>query len=277
MTTVIASIDQQQARALTDRIKVAVEATWVLIQEAYTSRAWAVLGYDSWDAYCAQEFGSARLRLPREERQEVVASLRDSGLSTRAIGAATGVSHTQIRKDLQAAGGNPLPNSAGGALAEFPPERVTGVDGKSYEGARRLPDMADEFDGGDWIEPAEDVADDENLRNSATPASESPAEPAKPKRRPITEAYFETLRDYTRASERLQRLTQDDRFNRNRDQTHHYMPELLTALGQTAELLQAMNLPETTASEEARRWWATSLNNLSDTLAGVANQLTKEQ
>jgi len=38
------------------------------------------------------------LRLPREERSEVVASLRESGLSLRAIAAATGDSEPTVRR-----------------------------------------------------------------------------------------------------------------------------------------------------------------------------------
>jgi len=53
-----------------------------LVKQAYTERAWDALGYASWDEYCTREFGTSRLRLPREERAEVVASLRESGLST---------------------------------------------------------------------------------------------------------------------------------------------------------------------------------------------------
>ena len=48
MTVAIAAVTAEQARSLTDRIKVAVEGTWHLITEAYTSRAWAALGYSSW-------------------------------------------------------------------------------------------------------------------------------------------------------------------------------------------------------------------------------------
>lgn len=89
-----------QARELTDRIKVAVDGTWLLIQQAYASRAWAALGYRSWDDYCTREFGTSRLRLPREERQEVVASLREIGMSVRAIASATGQGRETIRKEL---------------------------------------------------------------------------------------------------------------------------------------------------------------------------------
>lgn len=40
------------------------------------------------------------MRLPREERAEVVASLRESGLSLRAIAAATGLNHQTVSNDL---------------------------------------------------------------------------------------------------------------------------------------------------------------------------------
>jgi hypothetical protein len=73
----------EQARFITDHIKTGVERVWELITEAYTGRAWVVLGCESWDEYCTREFGTSRLRLPREERAEVVASLRESGLSNR--------------------------------------------------------------------------------------------------------------------------------------------------------------------------------------------------
>jgi hypothetical protein len=113
----------EDARQLTARIKVAVEGTWLLVQEAYTSRTWAVLGYDSWDAYCNTEFGDARLRLPREERRDVVVSLRESGLTLRAIEAVTGVSRKTIIKDSRS------------CLVETPPlatRTVLGVNGRVY-------------------------------------------------------------------------------------------------------------------------------------------------
>lgn len=133
-----------QARALTDRIKVAVDGTWLLIQEAYVSRAWSVLGYASWDDYCTREFGASRLRLPREERQEVVSSLREIGMSTRAIAAATGVSDGTVRNALKAGAQNyaPAPRpEARHDLDDGPddepgpapaPRPVIGTDGKTY-------------------------------------------------------------------------------------------------------------------------------------------------
>jgi hypothetical protein len=40
------------------------------------------------------------LRLPREERAEVVASLRESGLSIRAIASAAGISDQTVQRDV---------------------------------------------------------------------------------------------------------------------------------------------------------------------------------
>lgn len=40
-------LDVDQARALTDQIKVGVEATWELISRAYTERAWVLAGRDA--------------------------------------------------------------------------------------------------------------------------------------------------------------------------------------------------------------------------------------
>lgn len=113
-----------QARELTDRIKLAVEATWELIKEAYQSRAWKSLGYSSWDDYCTREFGTSRIKLPREERQEVVSSMREIGMSTRAIASATGSDRKTIMKDVRDV-----------QVVHFgPPEPapVVGTDGKTY-------------------------------------------------------------------------------------------------------------------------------------------------
>src|SRR5690606_33839902 len=114
------------ARRLTERIKESVASTWELIEEAYLTRAWAALGYESWDAYCSAEFGTSRIPLPREERREVVTSLREAGLSTRAIAAATGVPRETVRRDLSV--GDPVPKENGSPAVPM----VTGIDGKAY-------------------------------------------------------------------------------------------------------------------------------------------------
>lgn len=164
----VSSVD---ARELTDRIRVGVEAVWELVKQAYVSRAWSVLGYDSWDDYCTREFGNSRLRLPREERSEVVASMREIGMSTRAIAAATGVSDITVRRELAGA-------------TNVAPEPVTGVDGKTYQ---------------------------------PKPPAQEP-EPRAPRRRPITDAFFDAAYTLTKDTARIARLAADDRFGKNSDQ-----------------------------------------------------------
>lgn len=134
---VVDLLDRSEARDLTDRIKVELSATWDLITEAYQRRAWAALGFDTWDAYCKGEFGASRIKLPSEERREVVSSLRDAGLSTRAIAAATGASRNTVRSDLKQVGQSDPPERTeveprfkGGTPKPAP--KVTGTDGKTY-------------------------------------------------------------------------------------------------------------------------------------------------
>lgn len=128
----IAQCTPDEARALTDKIKVAVEATWQLVATAYERRAWAALGFASWDDYCTREFGTSRLRLPREERQEVVASLRESGLSLRAIAAVTGEHFSTVSREL-AGVANATPGGAKPVETRFKESmKVTGTDGKTY-------------------------------------------------------------------------------------------------------------------------------------------------
>lgn len=118
---------------------------------------------------------------------------------------------------------------------------------------------------------ADEVVDAELVDEPSRPG------PPRVKRRPLPEAFNDAGRDLTRAAERLARLTEDDRFAKNRENTHHQVPELLGALEHTTRLVQAMGLPAAEASEEARRWWATSLHKISDALADVANSIEQEK
>ena len=117
---IIATLTPEQARDVTDRIRTALGVTWELVIEAWTGRAWAALGYGTWDSYIAAEFGSARLRLPAEDRREVIVSLRDAGMSQRAIAAATGVGKGTIHRDLDSGAPNGAPD---GTAAEDPEDR----------------------------------------------------------------------------------------------------------------------------------------------------------
>jgi len=249
MNEIVQASTAEEARARAERIRsgMRVLAEWQQdVIAAYAAQDWAALGYDTWDGYLDGEFGEHRVKLPREQRREIVAGMSAAGMSSRAIGAAVGVDHKTVVNDRAATG-------------EFSPvpETVLSLDGRERPAFRSAP-----------AEP--EVVDAELVDEPARP------EPPKQKRRPLPEAFTDAGRDLTRAAERLSRLTEDDRFAKNRETTHHQVPELLGALEHTARLVTAMNLPAAGASEEARRWWATSLHKISDALTDVANSLEKE-
>lgn len=123
----------EYARNLTDRIKVGLDFTWVMVKEAYQVRAHAALGYASWDDYCTREFGTSHIRIPREDRPEAVNSLRDAGLSIRAIASAAGVSTQTVQSDLRAGVSNHHTSTGTPESGEAPePKPITGTDGKTY-------------------------------------------------------------------------------------------------------------------------------------------------
>jgi hypothetical protein len=163
-----ADMTAAKARELTDRIKAGIEEIWKLIERAYVERAWKSLGYSNWDDYCQQEFAKARLRLPREERSEVVCSMRDVGMSIRAITSATGLGTGTVHRELSGEpNGSPAESGDGAHDDKVPgvpngtpePESatITGLDGKSYPATRPKPDpVADQPETGGQTDHLED-------------------------------------------------------------------------------------------------------------------------
>jgi hypothetical protein len=210
---IIASKREAEDRA--ERIRTALSVSWDLIKDAWKAFDWQALGYASWDAYCDGEFGTSRIRLPREERREVVSSMREIGMSTRAIASATGMSPRTAAREVAAG----VPNGTADT------EPVTGTDGKTYTQPER---------------PRATAMSQGDLDALNTPPATSPAEPAdtpmpewenvaqlppqavqqmqqqKPKRRPLTDEALRAVLDLNRAVDRLRRITEDDRFSENR-------------------------------------------------------------
>ncbi|MCK8674138.1 hypothetical protein M1M07_23880 [Rhodococcus sp. HM1] len=199
--TNLVEMSATDARRITDQIKAGVEAVWHLIEQAYTTRAWSALGYSSWDDYCTREFGTSRLRLPREERSEVVASLRESGLSIRAIASATGLGDGTVRRSLE-----------GAPFGAPEPKLITGTDGKTYTPKPRPVDPEPMIDDEPEPEPLPPGFNPGDLDALNTPA------PATPKRKPLTDSFFEAAYDLQKIAERIERLASDDRFEKNSGQ-----------------------------------------------------------
>ncbi|WP_142358626.1 hypothetical protein [Mycobacterium heckeshornense] len=204
------------ARALTDRIKAGVEAVWELIKQAYVQRAWDALGYPSWDDYCTREFGTSRLRLPREERAEVVASLRESGLSIRAIEAVTGISRKTVIKDIN-----------NQVVETPPPDDPVDEDALAEELiAAEPPGAPTESTPGqtDRVAEALDRARQnttigvDGKRYPAKPRPRPEPEQASPRRRPLVDTARELGLDLAKLVRRLEKFGADDRLVRNRNE-----------------------------------------------------------
>lgn len=97
-----------------------------VIREIWAERQWEPLGFKSYGEACISILGPEwRNPWSIEDRREVVADLRGSGMSTRAIASAVGVSDGTVRTDL-----DQLRSSA------QLPDTITGLDGKSRPATR---------------------------------------------------------------------------------------------------------------------------------------------
>lgn len=137
-------VDRAQARALTIRAELdsmirSRDVVLEHIERARSEQDDVVLGYPSWTAYVAAEFGDALAELGRDDRRDVVAILSGSGMSTRAIASVVGVDPKTVRNDLQVGTSSP-PVHEGRVLDAD--RAVVGLDGKGYAAerpARRKP------------------------------------------------------------------------------------------------------------------------------------------
>jgi hypothetical protein len=253
VTDIVQAPNTEEARARADRIRsgMRVLAEWQQdVIAAYAARDWDTLGYDTWDAYIDGEYGEHRVRLPREQRREIVAGMSAAGMSSRAIGAAVGVDHKTVVNDRAATGENsPVP------------ETVLSLDGRERPATRPAPEP------NIWVEPGVDeVVDAEIVDEPAQP------EPPKPKRPPLDKTFMSARVDLERAANRLGSITSDDRFPRNRQMVHGQMTELMIAVEQVAGLVEAADLPSQ-EDERLRHWWAERLNTIGNALTGIANNL----
>lgn len=117
-------LDKSTAERLVQEIRVMDAELWEKMMDLYEGRAWIALGYSSWGELCDKEFKANNFRIPREDRREVVMSMRERGMSTRAIGSALGASHMTVKRDVESGVTNVTP--------------VTGTDGKTYTRQERL-------------------------------------------------------------------------------------------------------------------------------------------
>lgn len=243
--TEIATVDEARTRA--DRIRAGLDSVHYTrndIIDAYQARDWETLGYDSWASYVEAEFvGATRLRLPREDRRELVSTLRNAGLSTRAIASATGASKGTVDNDIKAGAQNWAPDDGSDSRAQsatpgeraFPP--VTGLDGKSYAASK--PAVTDLISPGDVAElngDASEPIDAEVVDDVPDAPSKQPQPASNSRRRPLSETARSIAVDGRKWANRVSNLLDDDRFGRNRDAVGDVIRAELAEVRRTVEL-----------------------------------------
>ncbi|WP_298044995.1 DNA-binding response regulator [uncultured Citricoccus sp.] len=135
-----ATLEKDAARDLTARIRNGLSDVYELIQAAYQGQAWKALGYRSWDAYVTEEFGNLNLRPPKESQPEVIRSLQESGMSVRAIRAATQLGYGTVQRVTST---KPQGDEGSGDPPGSPdPSRSQGRDGKTYPARRATPSVS---------------------------------------------------------------------------------------------------------------------------------------
>jgi transposase-like protein len=206
----VGQCSESRARHITEQLRQSLTISANLLMEAYEARVWVTLGYDSWQDYTNAELGEVRLRLPREDRREVVASMTEAGMSARAISSALGVSKNTVTEDRAQVSQSGTPDEP--------------VD------AEIVGDEPDDL--GDRI-ARELAASDEHYAEQATHSvGREPAavlgtdgktypvtpKPAVQRRRALPQAFWEATHDLTKQVEKVVRLTDDDRFPQNAEQ-----------------------------------------------------------
>lgn len=129
MTTNPAPLNEADARGLTEQIAEGLADVHSLIVQAWEGRVWEPLGFETWDAWIDSNFRGLQLRPPREQREEVVQSMREAGMSFRAISQATDLSYGTVQRSASTAGD---PNGSPDGSSN-----VVGLDGKSYTPPKR--------------------------------------------------------------------------------------------------------------------------------------------
>lgn len=225
MTVAVAMLDTAEARRLTERIRMALDRVatgWAdlvdRVAEAHERRADLALGYDSWDSYVAAELRPSE-GIAAEVRRELVGLLSAHGMSSRAIAPVVGVSDRHVRRDVAAQVGRDVPPDAERidlATGEIVPAPTFGaLDVTDWTNDEITEDLeACEAETAHWEETTVPAPKITGLDGKTYTR---PVQTAPPRRRPLTDAFWEAAFDLNKKAESLLRLTEDDRWTANRE------------------------------------------------------------
>lgn len=221
----VASLTTDEARRLTERIRVALDrvaGSWAdladRVGEAYERRADLALGYDSWASYASAELHPSE-GIAVEVRRELVGLLSARGMSTRAIAPVVAVSNYTVSKDRQVLDDlTPEPTTAaeridyvtGEVIATAPTVTVVGGEAAAVT-VPTVPPKTIGLDGKSYSRP------------------EPKAEPDKPRRPAFPPQIQSAGWELDKITQRLARLSEDDRFNSHKAEVAPHLRSHLTS------------------------------------------------
>lgn len=97
----MSDLTEAEARDSVAVAKRGLEAAADEIVRQISGRAWLSLGYADWDHMREAEYRGAAVIVPRAGRPEIVARLREEGLSHQQIGDTLGVAESTSRSDIR--------------------------------------------------------------------------------------------------------------------------------------------------------------------------------
>jgi len=166
------------------------------------NQVWTILGYESWDALREAEYADLGVVAPRADRPELVSRLRRQGLSQQQIGDTLGVTRSTVASDI-----------ADSDITDGPVTRTDSI------GRERPTTYAPRPPATKPTAELIDLVTGEVLTEGGNTvyAPHTQPVPSAPRRRPITDAFWEAAYDLGKKAESLLRLVEDDRWASNRD------------------------------------------------------------
>lgn len=214
METPLVHLDVLGARRLTERIRQvargiadSVADLRAMVAEAKEAGAHELLGYSSWTAYLRDVFGDEPLRLARDVRQELVAELAAQGMSTRAIAPIVGVSKSLVADDLvQVSSSGQVEADLARDVPDLPVDLVTG----------EVSEAGDEDDRGEAVVVVEQSITEKTRTVTGLDGKTYTTKPSAPRRGSLIEDARNAGWQLRKAIERVQRISEDDRFGKNK-------------------------------------------------------------
>lgn len=222
-------------RARKSLVDAANEVVWQIEMEA-----WRTLGYSSWTAMREAEYGGVAFMVPSKDRPELVARIRAKGITQREAAATTGVTEQTIYNDERKARD---PKYLGRHQAEGDVIDAEVIEDDEPQVDTKAGEVSDDYvtDQADIDTALADAgfdtpdADSAPAQSASSPNGEqyTRPEPQTPRRAPLPDAFWRAAYDLTKVTERLGRLTQDDRFPQNAEKV---------ATANRSDLLRASDL-----------------------------------